>query len=120
MPTAAPAQQQYVKNSALRPVQRFSRAEENHGSGQSISPILNSGEKLVFVPQDLLCDPPFSGLDLITCRNLFIYLEHETVKDILFLLHSALRDGGLLFLGKSEAYPLEPCSVCRRASLPSS
>lgn len=63
-------------------------------------------EKLVFVPQDLVSDPPFSGLDLVTCRNLFIYLERETVKDVLFLLHSALRDGGFLFLGRSEALPL--------------
>ncbi|QYY29884.1 PAS domain-containing protein [Cupriavidus pinatubonensis] len=62
-------------------------------------------EKLVFVPQDLLSDPPFSQLDLVTCRNLFIYLERETVKDVLFLLHGALRSGGFLFLGKSEALP---------------
>ncbi|SAK99766.1 signal transduction histidine kinase with CheB and CheR activity [Caballeronia fortuita] len=63
-------------------------------------------EKLVCVPQDLISDPPFSGLDLVTCRNLFIYLESETVRTLLSVLHGALRVGGVLFLGKSEAYPL--------------
>lgn len=63
-------------------------------------------EKLVFVPQDLVSDPPLAGLDLVTCRNLFIYLEPETVRDVLFLLHGSLRIGGLLFLGRSEALPL--------------
>jgi len=64
-------------------------------------------DKLVVAPQDLLSDPPFSELDLITCRNLFIYLERETVKDILFVLHGALRTGGILFLGRSESLPLD-------------
>lgn len=64
-------------------------------------------EKLVFAPQDLISDPPLSGLDLVTCRNLFIYLEPETVWDVLFSLHSSLRMGGYLLLGRSEAYPLD-------------
>ncbi|SDP22732.1 two-component system, chemotaxis family, CheB/CheR fusion protein [Ralstonia sp. 25mfcol4.1] len=62
-------------------------------------------EKLVFVPQDLLSDPPFAELDLVTCRNLFIYLERATVEEVLFRLHGALRTGGVLFLGRSEALP---------------
>lgn len=64
-------------------------------------------EKLVFAPQDLISDPPLSGLDLVTCRNLFIYLEPETVWDVLFSLHGSLRIGGCLLLGRSEAYPLD-------------
>ncbi|MDR5817284.1 CheR family methyltransferase [Caballeronia sp. LZ033] len=64
-------------------------------------------EKLVFAPQDLISDPPLSGLDLVTCRNLFIYLERETVCDVLFSLHGSLRMGGYLLLGRSEAYPLD-------------
>ncbi|WP_250508249.1 MULTISPECIES: CheR family methyltransferase [unclassified Caballeronia] len=63
-------------------------------------------EKLVFVPQDLISDPPLSGLDLVTCRNLLIYLAPETVKDVLNVLHCSLREGGFLFLGTSEALPL--------------
>ncbi|MDR5784560.1 CheR family methyltransferase [Caballeronia sp. LZ065] len=64
-------------------------------------------EKLVFAPQDLISDPPFSGLDLVTCRNLLIYLEPETVAELLRVLHGALREGGVLFLGKSETHPLK-------------
>lgn len=60
-------------------------------------------EKMVFAPQDLLTDPPFTGLDLITCRNLLIYLEPDAGKRVIYLLHSALRMDGYLFLGKGES-----------------
>jgi PAS domain S-box-containing protein len=62
-------------------------------------------EKMVFAPQDLLVDPPFAGLDLITCRNLLIYLNPDAVKRVLHLLHGSLRIGGYLFLGRGEALP---------------
>src|SRR5262249_32268695 len=62
---------------------------------------------LIFAPQDVLSDPPFSGGDLITCRNLLIYLERERVDCVLSLLHGSLRMGGYLFLGKSEPYQLD-------------
>ncbi|HEX2828370.1 MAG TPA: chemotaxis protein CheB [Burkholderiales bacterium] len=60
-------------------------------------------EKMVFAPQNLLADPPFTALDIITCRNLLIYLDPDAVRRVIFLLHSALRIGGCLFLGKGEA-----------------
>ncbi|CAN5778157.1 chemotaxis protein CheB [soil metagenome] len=59
-------------------------------------------ERVIFAPQDLLQDPPFSRLDIITCRNLLIYLEPEVQQRVLGLLHFGLRDGGTLFLGSSE------------------
>ncbi len=59
-------------------------------------------ERVIFAPQNLLRDPPFSRLDLITCRNLLIYLEPESQKRVLSLFHFALRDGGYLFLGNAE------------------
>jgi two-component system, chemotaxis family, CheB/CheR fusion protein len=59
-------------------------------------------ERVVFAPQNLLRDPPFSRLDLITCRNLLIYLEPAAQKRVLALFHFALRDGGYLFLGSAE------------------
>jgi two-component system CheB/CheR fusion protein len=62
-------------------------------------------DKMVFAPQHLLADPPFTELDLVTCRNLLIYLEPDAVRRILFLLHSSLRMGGYLFLGRGEALP---------------
>lgn len=57
---------------------------------------------VVFAPQNLLQDPPFSRLDIVTCRNLLIYLEPELQQRILRLLHFGLREGGTLFLGTSE------------------
>ena len=59
-------------------------------------------EKMVFAPQDLVADPPLTNLDLVTCRNLLIYLNPATAKRVLYLVHSALRTGGYLFLGKGE------------------
>jgi two-component system, chemotaxis family, CheB/CheR fusion protein len=61
-------------------------------------------DMVVFAPQDVLRDPPFSRVDLCTCRNLLIYLEPETQRRVLALLHFALRDGGYLFLGNTETY----------------
>ena len=57
---------------------------------------------LVFSEQDIIKDPPFSRLDLISCRNLMIYLGAELQKKLISLFHYALRPGGILFLGTSE------------------
>jgi two-component system CheB/CheR fusion protein len=57
---------------------------------------------VVFAVQDLLADPPFSRLDLISCRNLLIYLQPEAQDKVLLLFHFALRDDGILLLGGSE------------------
>jgi two-component system CheB/CheR fusion protein len=60
-------------------------------------------KKIVFAPQHLLTDPPFSNLDLVTCRNLLIYLEPYAQQRVLSLLHASLRIGGYLFLGSGES-----------------
>ena len=59
-------------------------------------------DAVVFTVQDLLADPPFSRLDLISCRNVLIYLRPEAQGQILSLFHFALRAGGVLLLGRSE------------------
>lgn len=59
-------------------------------------------ELLTFAPQNLLQDPPFSKLDLVSCRNVLIYLEPETQQKLISLLNFALRDEGVLFLGSAE------------------
>jgi two-component system CheB/CheR fusion protein len=59
-------------------------------------------ELVVFAPQNVVQDPPFSRLDICTCRNLLIYLEPELQRRVLSLLHFGLREGGALFLGNSE------------------
>ena len=57
---------------------------------------------LVFSEQDINVDPPFSRLDLLSCRNLMIYMGAELQKALIPLFHYALRPGGVLFLGSSE------------------
>ncbi len=59
-------------------------------------------EAVVFTTQNLLADAPFSRLDLISCRNVLIYLAPEAQERILALFHFALRKNGVLFLGSSE------------------
>ncbi len=57
---------------------------------------------LVFSEHDVNKDPPFSKLDLISCRNLLIYLGSELQKKLIPLFHFALKPNGFLFLGSSE------------------
>jgi two-component system CheB/CheR fusion protein len=59
-------------------------------------------EMLVFAPQDIIKDPPFTKLDLVCCRNLLIYFDAELQKKLLPLFHCSLKPGGILFLGTSE------------------
>jgi two-component system CheB/CheR fusion protein len=59
-------------------------------------------EMLVFAEQDVMRDPPFTRLDLISCRNLLIYMNVELQKKLFPLFHFALREKGILFLGPSE------------------
>jgi len=59
-------------------------------------------DHVLFAPHSVLRDPPFSRLDLISCRNLLIYLERDVQAEILQMFHFALRPGGYLFLGSSE------------------
>jgi PAS domain S-box-containing protein len=58
---------------------------------------------VVFSPHNLIADPPFSRIDLISCRNLLIYLSAPLQKKLMSVFHYSLREGGYLFLGSSEA-----------------
>ncbi len=59
-------------------------------------------DMITFAPHDVLQDPPFTQLSLITCRNLLIYLTAEAQRRVLGRFRVALREGGYLFLGASE------------------
>lgn len=59
-------------------------------------------EACVFAPHNLVQDPPFSRLDLISCRNLLIYLSNDLQKQVIPRFHFSLRPTGHLFLGPSE------------------
>nr|WP_282569164.1 chemotaxis protein CheB [Aliiroseovarius sp. S1339] len=59
-------------------------------------------EAVVFAHHNVLADAPFSKLDMISCRNLLIYLTAEAQDRVMEVFHFALSDGGVLFLGMSE------------------
>ena len=60
-------------------------------------------EKVVFAIQNVIKDPPFTRLDLVSCRNLMIYLEPELHDRLVRAFHYALKPGGVLFLSPSES-----------------
>ena len=60
-------------------------------------------DKCVFAKQDLTADPPFSNLDLISCRNMLIYFDSQLQERIVPILHYALKPNGFLILGESES-----------------
>ena len=57
---------------------------------------------IIFAPHNMLSDPPFGKLDLISCRNVMIYFQPVLQRTLFTIFHSALKNGGYLFLGKSE------------------
>lgn len=59
-------------------------------------------DSCIFSSHSLIRDPPFSRIDLVSCRNLLIYLDTDLQSQVLSLFHYALRPGGYLFLGASE------------------
>jgi two-component system CheB/CheR fusion protein len=63
---------------------------------------------IVFATHDLLKDPPFSRIDLISCRNVLIYLDQELQPQALNTFHYALNAGGFLFLGPAESADSPP------------
>jgi len=59
-------------------------------------------EMVVFAPQNVIKDPPFTKLDILTCRNMLIYMETELQRKLLSLFHYSLNPGGILVLGSAE------------------
>ncbi|MCB1175618.1 MAG: response regulator [Leptospiraceae bacterium] len=60
-------------------------------------------DPVLFARHDIIHSPPFLRLDLVCCRNLLIYFKQELQHNVLTTIHYALKEGGLLFLGKSES-----------------
>ena len=81
---------------------RFARFFTPEADGGSVRIHKSIRDLLVFSEHDLIKDPPFSRLDLVTCRNLLIYMDADLQKKIIPLFHYALKPGGRLFLGSSE------------------
>jgi two-component system CheB/CheR fusion protein len=84
------------------PAERLARFFSQEPDGGSYRIQKSIRDKMIFSEQDLIKDPPFSKLDLISCRNLLIYMGGELQKKLIPLFHYALNPGGMLFLGTSE------------------
>jgi len=74
----------------------FVRKDQSYQVSESIRKLV------VFAVQNLITDPPFSRVDIISCRNLLIYLDADRQGKLIELFNFALNPGGYLFLGKSE------------------
>ncbi len=77
----------------------FTKVESGHRINKNVR------ELCVFVRHDLARDPPFSKLDLVSCRNVLIYFGLALQRRVLPTLHYALRQGGFLVLGRAESVP---------------
>ncbi len=72
-------------------------------SGEGYNVITAVREMVVFAPQNVIKDPPFTKLDLLTCRNLLIYMEPELQKKLMALFNYSLNQGGIMLLGTAES-----------------
>ena len=81
-------------------MERLARFFTREGQNYRVSPELRAA--VIFSVQDVLADPPFSRMDLVSCRNLLIYLRPEAQAKVLSFFHFALREAGILLLGTSE------------------
>ena len=82
--------------------QRLARFFTAQAEGSAYLVNKNLRDMLVFSDHDVSRDPPFSRLDLLSCRNVLIYMGADLQDGLLPLFHYALKDGGVLFLGNSE------------------
>lgn len=101
--------------------ERLRRFFEHRDSYYRIKPDLRGS--IVFAVQNAVQDPPFSNVDLLSCRNLLIYLGAELQQQLIPLLHHALKPEGYLFLGTSEtlgrlAYLFKPLDAQARIFQP--
>ena len=73
------------------------------GDGISYAVAKEVRDLCIFSSHSVIRDPPFSRIDLISCRNLLIYLDRDLQNQLMPMFHYALRPGGFLFLGSSES-----------------
>jgi len=80
--------------------ERLARYFIEEGNGYRVNKVVR--EMVVFATQNVIMDPPFTKLEILTCRNLLIYLGSELQKKLFPLFHYCLNPNGILFLGSSE------------------
>jgi two-component system, chemotaxis family, CheB/CheR fusion protein len=81
--------------------QRLARFFVDEPGGYRVSNEIR--EMVIFAEQNIIVDPPFTKLDILTCRNLLIYLESELQGKLIRLFHYSLSQGGFLVLGSAES-----------------
>ncbi len=86
---------------ASLPVAMREKYFEPVANGMEIKKVIK--QHILFSRHDITIDPPFVKLDLVVCRNLLIYFNNHLQRDVLQLFNYALKENGLLFLGKSES-----------------
>ena len=79
---------------------RLDRFFEKVGDNYKINTEIR--EMVIFAPQNITMDPPFTKLDIISCRNLLIYMENELQYKLISLFHYSINPGGFLILGSAE------------------
>ena len=79
---------------------RLARFFSKVPGGYNVSKEIRS--MIIFAPQSLASDPPFAKLDVLSCRNLLIYLESELQQKLVQMFHTSLNPGGYLVLGTAE------------------
>jgi two-component system CheB/CheR fusion protein len=87
-------------------IERLQRYFTDEGDGYRVRKGLRN--RILFAHHNLLQDPPFSRLDLVSCRNFLIYLTRDMYVRVLEMLHASLNAGGYLFLGSAESADMAP------------
>ena len=87
-------------------LRRFFTKEPGDQGGYKVKKDIR--DRVVFAVQNVIKDPPFTRLDLLSCRNLMIYLETELQNRLITHFHYALRPNGVLFLSTSESITSRP------------
>jgi two-component system CheB/CheR fusion protein len=87
-----------LENLGAERIARYFKEESN--GNLRVVPELR--QRIIFSAHNVVSDPPFTKIDLLTCRNMLIYFQLATQERVLAMFHFALRRGGCLFLGSSE------------------
>ena len=97
----------------------IARARSSTGlsrTATTIVPVAAIRDMCIFSEHSLVKDPPFSKLDLVSCRNVLIYLDNDLQERVMQTFHYALLPGGYLFLGPSESVSRAVAVVRRRST----
>jgi hypothetical protein len=92
-----------TENTFANPIGLLSDCHRRQPDGSAYRIHKTIRDMLIFSEHDLIKNPAFSKLDLISCRNLLIYMGAELQKKLMPLFHYALNPGGMLVLGSSES-----------------